>query len=292
MESKIVNSKDFSPYLYEISLDLYKGTTKSSNAVVLATKDGKNLILSSNVVFDLDTPVPATGTSGGTTQTESLKCSDIAKVSSDKAMLEAFVVSYCPFGLQAQRALAPVAKLLPNNVKIRYIGSVENGTITAMHGDKEAKENLRQICLREEQPGKYWPYVECFIKADGKGDACLAEANVDKAKLDACTASTGNGLKYAQVDFGIATKLGIGGSPSLVLNGTQVSEFAFATGQGLTSDAARSADNLKNLVCCSMDKAAAVCSTALDKAGAATSFSTTYSAAGGSATTAGSGCGT
>jgi hypothetical protein len=33
---------------------------------------------------------------------------------------------------------------------------VKNGKIASMHGDEEAKENLRQICIREEQKDKYW----------------------------------------------------------------------------------------------------------------------------------------
>jgi hypothetical protein len=40
-------------------------------------------------------------------------------------------------------------------MKARYIGTVSGTTITAMHGEAEAKENLRQICIREEQSTKY-----------------------------------------------------------------------------------------------------------------------------------------
>jgi len=40
-----------------------------------------------------------------------------------------------------------------------------NNTIKSMHGAAEAQENLRQICIREEQSGKYWDYVRCYIEA-------------------------------------------------------------------------------------------------------------------------------
>ena len=90
----------------------------------------------------------------------------LAKV--DNTMLEGYVVSMCPFGLQfnrmADNAIANIPALA-DHVKVRYIGAVVNGTITAMHGDKEAQENLRQICIRDEQPAKFWAYLSCFGKA-------------------------------------------------------------------------------------------------------------------------------
>jgi len=73
---------------------------------------------------------------------------------SDQPLLQAFVVSRCPFGLQMQRIMADMIAKSPETegyLNVRYIGSVdvENNTIRAMHGEVEAQENLRQICIRE-----------------------------------------------------------------------------------------------------------------------------------------------
>jgi len=84
-------------------------------------------------------------------------CANTTK--SNKPLLDAFVVSRCPFGLQMQRIMDEMVNKLPQSkdyLKVRYIGSVANGTITSMHGNEEAQENLRQICIREEQPELYW----------------------------------------------------------------------------------------------------------------------------------------
>lgn len=202
----------------------------------------------------------------------------------DKPELEAFVVSYCPYGLQMQRILVPVQSLLKDaaNIKVRYIGEITNGTITSMHGDQEAKENLKQICIREEQPSKYWDYLACFIKAQGKSDTCSDEVKLDKTKLDSCIKDSNKGLKYAQVDFDAGNKYGVSGSPSLFLNGEQVSEFNFG---------GRTAEAVKTLVCCGMSTKAKACDTVLNTEQANTAFAATYGSSSGSTGSGAASCG-
>ena len=95
---------------------------------------------------------------------------------SDQPLLQAFVVSKCPFGLQVQRIMANMineSKDTEKYLKVMYIGSLDrdNNTIKSMHGELEAQENLRQICIREEQSGKYWDYVRCYMR-QGKSADC------------------------------------------------------------------------------------------------------------------------
>jgi protein-disulfide isomerase len=255
--------------MYNVAFDVYKETVLQGSMNVYVSKDGKDALVASQVL-ELDTPVPEQPVQPA----EELKCEDVTKASLAEAKMEAFIVSNCPFGLQAQRVLAPVAKLLGNNIVVRYIGSVENGKVISMHGEAEATENLRQICIREEQKDLYWPYVECYIK-EGNTDACLVEAKVDKTGLDSCMADPLKGVKYAQEDFDLATKYAVGGSPTLVLNGVSASEFAFATAKGIDSANARSPDNFKNLLCCGISDQPDSCNTKLAEEGVATGFSTT-----------------
>jgi FKBP-type peptidyl-prolyl cis-trans isomerase 2 len=190
--------------------------------------------------------------------------------------LEAFVVSYCPYGLQMQRILVPVAKALNGkaNVIVRYIGEVSGGKIVSMHGEQEAQENLRQICIREEQSDKFWSYIECFIKA-GDSESCIKDAGVDEKKLAAC--ASGPGIDYAQADFNL--DYDIQGSPTLILNGESASEFEFG---------GRNANAVKDMICSAFDTPPEECSQELEAAESATSFSEDYSS--GSAASAAS-CG-
>lgn len=200
-------------------------------------------------------------------------CENIKKV--EKPVLEAFVVSKCPYGLQMQRVLNEIIKNIPalaNDIRVEYMGSIENGKITSMHGDEEAQENLRQICLREEQSDKYWKYIDCHIK---KGDVenCVAEDGIDKNKLDSCLKEDSRGLKYAKEDFDLEKKYNVTGSPTLILNEEKVSESDFG---------GRTAEAVKTLLCCGFQTTPSACSQKLTENQAATGFSETYSSSSGS----------
>lgn len=232
------------------------------------TKDGKLLFTEG---INIEEKKPETSAEQPKT------CEDIKK--SDKPLLEAFVVSNCPYGLQMQRVLYEAVKNIPSleeNIKVEYIGAIEGNKITSMHGDNEAQENLRQICIREEQADKYWSYIGCYIQkggTEGGTDSCLVSVNVDKTKLNACMTDTTKGLKYAKADFGSQTKYGVSGSPSLFLNGEKVSEFDFG---------GRTAEAVKTLLCCGFKTEPGTCSQKLTEDSAATGFSETYSQSSGS----------
>ncbi len=232
-----------------------------------ATRDGK-LLFPEALKLNNDgnaAQAPANNSSEPT----AVKPADIKKV--DNSKLNVFVVSRCPFGLQIQRAVAEAIKTVPalaNSIDIKYIGQVSGNTIASMHGDAEAKENLRQICIREEQKDKYWPYVACQMKSADAADKCLTSTGVDTAKLNACTSDTNRGVAYAKADFALNDKFKIQGSPTLILNDQQISEFDFG---------GRSAEAMKKLICDSSTNAPSFCSTKLSEAQAATAFSTTYS---------------
>jgi hypothetical protein len=155
-------------------------------------------------------------------------------------------------------------------MKVRYIGAVSGNTITSMHGDEEAQENLRQICIRDEQSDKYWAYVGCFMKAgDDKG--CLTSTGVDTSKVNSCMSDASRGVAYAQKDFDKNTEFNIQGSPTLVLNNSIIDETSFG---------GRSSDGVKKMVCGGFNSPAGFCSTTLNTASAASSYSETYEGAG------------
>ncbi len=258
--------------VYKIHIKVGEGEYDS-----YATKDGTFL-------FPEGYSLTATSSQGSNTsdnnQAPKTTCEDLKK--SEKPILEAFVVSNCPYGLQMQRILYETLKNIPSleeNIKVEYIGAIEGNKITSMHGDNEAQENLRQICIREEQPDKYWDYIGCYIQK-GDTDGCLTSANVDKTKLNACMTDAAKGLKYAKADFDAQARYGVSGSPTLFLNGEKVSEFDFG---------GRTAEALKTLLCCGFSTQPGSCSQKLTEDSAATGFSESYASSGGSSNSGG-GC--
>ncbi|MCD6403846.1 MAG: hypothetical protein J7L59_01525 [Nanoarchaeota archaeon] len=189
-------------------------------------------------------------------------------------LLEAFVVSYCPFGLQMQRVLNEIVKRIPEmsrHIKVRYMGSIVNGEIRSMHGDREAEENLRQICVREEQPEKYWKYIGCFIR-EGKSESCLEEVNIDVEELKSCMEDPSRGIKYATTDFQFQSVYKVSSSPTLILNGIEVdNNLLYNLGW-------RSAEAVKDLICsCGFEERPDFCSVGLSEEIANTGFSSSYS---------------
>ena len=260
----------------------FKLTIGGSEYESYVTKDGK-LLFTSGIEM-----VAATGTKESTTTTTVSKqsCEDLTKV--DQPIIEAFVVSKCPFGLQMQRILSEIVKNIPElakYIRVEYMGEISNKKVSSMHGDEEAQENLRQVCIREEQPNKYWDYIACHIKK-GDVDLCLISANIDKNILTACINDINKGLAYIQKDFENQdkyndtpeckkdpTKCAVAGSPALILNGKEVSEFDFG---------GRTAEALKTVICCGFKTQPSFCSQKLTTNQAATSFSENYSSGGSS----------
>jgi len=204
----------------------------------------------------------------GGEKTTAKNCDEVLK--EDKPLLEAYVVSYCPYGLQMQRILSEIVKEIPqlkDYIKIRYLGAIVDEKITAMHGEEEAKENLTQICLRQEQADKFFSYLSCFIK-DGNRENCLTAANIDKGKLNSCENDKNKGLKYAKEDFDLAGTHKVTGSPTLFLNQGQISEFNFG---------GRTAEAVKKLLCCGFKSIPEQCAKTLSEKQAASGFSPAYS---------------
>lgn len=146
---------------------------------------------------------------------------------SDRPVVDLFIMSYCPFGLQAQKAFVPLMDKFKQyaDLNVRFVQYT-------MHGLKEGLENTRQYCIRNEQTDKYAAYAECFVKA-GDTEACLKDAKIDTKKLDTCykasvekfggeakLGASGNPEYPADKDAALAA--GVQGSPTFVVNGVQV----------------------------------------------------------------------
>lgn len=153
---------------------------------------------------------------------------------SDKPNVELFVMSHCPYGTQAEKGILPVVDLLGDKIdfNVRFV-------YYAMHGQTEIDEETRQYCIQKEQQDKFTDYLACFLKG-GDSETCLTESGVDISKLNLCMAQTdrqfGISEKVADrstwlsgryplfdVDKELNERYGVGGSPTLIINGETVS---------------------------------------------------------------------
>jgi thioredoxin 1 len=244
-------------------VDIRSGVRTKSDLIGVLKRYKPGLDISLVKPSSLQTALGQT-TAASNTQRPKKTCNDIKK--QDKPLMEAFVVSNCPFGLQMQRIFSELINEVPSlseNIEVRYIGRISGDNIISMHGQKEATENLRQICIREEQGRSYWSYISNFIRAGNSNDS-LKAAGVDQTLVESCMADRERGFKYAQGDFNIAAKFGITGSPTLLLNEELASESDFG---------GRTAEAMKTLLCCSFKSAPEFCSMKLNSSRAASGFS-------------------
>jgi hypothetical protein len=175
----------------------------------------------------------------------------------NKPVVELFVMSYCPYGLQIEKGLIPVLDTLNDsiNFSVKFCGY-------AMHGRIEINEQLTQYCIQREQMSRYLPYLRCFL-VDGNTSGCLNLTGIDHAELAECTESADYEYNITQSyynqtawfagrypPFGIykeeTEQYNIYSSPTLLVNGTIV-------------DTTRDPKSLLETVCASFAARPAAC---------------------------------
>lgn len=209
---------------------VYKVLTKyqGNEIPVYITKDGKYLFVSS----PLDTSQKLRTEETQPQQQPQQQTPEIPK--SDKPEVKLFVMTYCPFGLQMEKALLPVIDLLKDkaNFKVHFVYYI-------MHGKKELDESLRQYCIQKEQNNKYFDYLTCFVQ-EGDFDKCASKVGIDVQKMENCINEVDEQYKVYEnyndtstwyngrfpkwdVELELNQKYGVRGSPTLVINDKVVS---------------------------------------------------------------------
>ena len=246
---EFVKSASYGKNLYEITV-AYQG----ENIPVYITKDGKYFVHGAS---------PITGEAVDDTNTPSQTPKDVPKT--DKPVVEAFVFSYCPYGLQFEKAMVPVYNLLKDKVDINIVA------IGAMHGEYEKTETLRQLCIQKNYgKDKLWVYLDKFAASTAIGqcssdtkcsvplvEQLMTSLSIDKTKINSCM--TTDAAALYDKDVARVKALGISGSPGFVINGVQV-------------QVNRSPSAIQKAICDAFTTAPAECSQTLSTAAASPGF--------------------
>jgi hypothetical protein len=245
-----VSAKDLGN-MYEVTVS-YQG----QDIPVYITKDGKYFVQAIKEI--------PTATAGSTTgSVVANTATEVPK--SDKPKVQAFIFSYCPYGLQFEKALIPVYSLLGNKADISIVA------IGAMHGEFEHIESLRQISIEQLYgKDKLFAYLAEFdvntnIGACSGDATCLdkylpviyTKLGIDKAKVDAYMDKSAEAI-YQQQEA-LSQSLGISGSPTFVINGVE-------------SQVSRTPEAIKTAICSAFTTAPAECSQTLSTSAAVAGF--------------------
>jgi len=239
--------------IYKVSLKVGDGEYDS-----YVSKDGKFLF---PYGYNLQEASEGGGAAANNTTTEMEK--------RDKPDVKLFIMSYCPYGLQAQKMFLPAYELLKDKATmgVYFVNYI-------MHEKQEIDENLNQYCIQKEQKEKFSNYLNCFVLS-GDSEKCLFQANIDKTKLSSCISQTDAEYKiYSQYDdkstwlngsfpkfdvqADLNTQYGVQGSPTIIIN-DQVVDVS-----------PRSPERFKEIVCQAFNSQPSECSETLSGEAAST----------------------
>ena len=194
---------------------------------------------------------------------------------SDRPSVELFVMSYCPFGLQMEKAFLPAWDLLKDkaDINIKFVDYI-------MHGKEEIDENNRQYCIGQESKEKLLAYLKCFVAEDNSAK-CLSSIGLTDSKLKSCVNVIDKQFKITELYndqstwlsgryplYNVHTDLnntyGVQGSPTLVINGQEVSVN-------------RTPEAIKQAICAAFNNSPSECSTVLSNSGYSAGFGLTAS---------------
>jgi hypothetical protein len=215
---------------------------------VYVTKDGSSLVIGQKGqnIFFMDEP--------------------LGPEKSDRPLVEVFVMSFCPYGMEGEKLVKPVYDLLKDEVdfKLRFFATPLGSTIEevrSLHGNLEAQEDARQVCIDKLFPDKLWDYVYEMAEScptayndaatlDACWKAAAEKTGVDTAQVQACYDSEADMiLGRFEEDGGLIAEYGLSGSESIVINGEKVPAGAYRWDP----------EKLKDLVCDAFTEAPQAC---------------------------------
>jgi len=226
---------------------LYKITTSylGREIPVYATKDGKFLI-TINGMIDMTEELPETPQTG-----------EIPKT--DKPTVDLFVMSQCPFGVQAETNIKPVVELLGDKIdfNLYFIARKTGDGFSSLHGEEEVNEDLRQVCIMQYYPEKFWDYLECVDKdyrnIGSVWENCAEDVGIDTDIIKTC-AEGDEGETLLSDNIAVGNSKGISASPTLLINGVMYS-------------GSRTPEAFKSAICSAFTTEPEECSTVLNSTG-------------------------
>ncbi len=142
----------------------------------------------------------------------------------EKAKVEFYVMSKCPYGTQVEQAIAPVMEKMGGDVDlaIDFIGKDANGQFSSLHGESEVKGDQVQLCAMKYRPALALKFINCMNKnprdIPGNWEGCAQEIVLDTAKLKACYEGP-ESAELLRASFAKAQARKAGGSPTIFIGG-------------------------------------------------------------------------
>ncbi|MEW5955023.1 MAG: hypothetical protein AB1626_00610 [Candidatus Micrarchaeota archaeon] len=250
--------------MYLIAFEVKQGT-QTQQAQAYVSLDGKLMVIPYGNALNLDEKL----------ELASPQQQEVPKTDSPDVKL--FVMSFCPYGEQAENAMSPVARLLGDSADIEphfvvygdYCTGgrcneseycLANGTYCSMHGLNELREDVRQLCVWKYAKESWWDYVDA-VNSDctlSNIETCWTtaaeQAGLNATQISACLDNEAEELLAPEAALNELHQ--VQGSPTLLINGV-----SFAGG--------RSPEAFKAGICDAFNTPPAACSQNVSSSAAA-----------------------
>ncbi|MFH1132577.1 MAG: hypothetical protein V1754_14675 [Pseudomonadota bacterium] len=179
------------------------------------------VILATVLIFGCDNLKPIKARKGGAT-------AGAGDYQGPKVKVELYVMSKCPYGVQALQGFKPVMDEIGPYVDlvVEYIAYKKEGKWAPMHGEPEHQGNILHLCATKHFPDKASDFIDCLNKAWGnlpKGwETCASSIGLDQSKMKSCFEGK-EGEELANASYERSQKRGASGSPTIFIAGERYS---------------------------------------------------------------------
>jgi len=215
--------------LYKMGIKVSYGN-QTQNVETYITKDGKIFFPQAINIDEFEEAAKAA-------EQEEKQTSTFDAPDAEKSNVKFFVMSFCPYGNQAESGLEPVFRLLgdkvdwePHYVIYSNYGSGypnycldEENKYCSMHGIQELNQDVRELCAwKYESPDMWWSFVSQVNKncSSQNVDTCwepiAEELGMDVNKIKTCQKDEAEELLQKEVEIG--EEFEVRGSPSVFIN--------------------------------------------------------------------------
>ncbi|MBR9678402.1 MAG: hypothetical protein GOU97_03885 [Nanoarchaeota archaeon] len=131
-----------------------------------------------------------------------------------------FVMSQCPYGVQAEKAAKPLVDAFGDEIdfQVHFIATDNgDGTFKSLHDQPEVDGDLRQVCIQKYYSDKYWDYLLC-VEPNYKGlgdvwEGCAVQNGIDVEIIKSC-AEGSEGQQLLSESIAASNQFGASSSPT------------------------------------------------------------------------------
>ncbi|MBN2368170.1 hypothetical protein JXC34_04050 [Candidatus Woesearchaeota archaeon] len=145
----------------------------------------------------------------------------------EKAKLEFYVMSQCPFGTQVEDAIAPVLAKMGDGIEFSLdfiVSEQADGSFRSLHGDPETNGDIVQLCAIKynAEDYKYMDMIVCMNQNAGaipvNWEQCAIDNGLQTEKIKACYEGE-EGKNLLRESIARSNQANAQGSPTMYLNG-------------------------------------------------------------------------